>query len=90
MYERIGIPKGASPLVVSKEGGVSREENCGRRTVGVDMKDITGFPSAAILHNAKLHKRFFIAPKWEIYRLRPVAQVSNFRNLKRTDNKLSP
>ena len=69
MYERIGIPKGASPLVVHKEGEFSREENCGRRTVGVDMKDITGFPSAAILHNAKLHKIFFIAPKWEIYRL---------------------
>ena len=41
----------------------------GRRTVKLDMKGITGFPSAAILHNAKLHKRFFIAPKWEIYRL---------------------
>ena len=68
MYERIGIPKGASPLVVPKEGG-SREENCGRRTEELDMKDITGFQSAAILHNAKLHKRFFIAPKWEIYRL---------------------
>ena len=50
MYERIGIPKGASPLVVPKEGGFSREENCGRRTVGVDMKDITGLPSAVILH----------------------------------------
>ena len=68
MYERIGIPKGASPLVVPKEGG-SREENCVRRTVKLDMKDITGFPSAAILHNAKLHKRFFIASKREIYRL---------------------
>jgi len=32
MYERIGIPKGASPLVVPKEGGFSREENCGLRT----------------------------------------------------------
>ena len=42
---------------------------CERRTVKLDMKDITGFPSAAILHNAKLHKRFFIAPKWEIYSL---------------------
>ena len=49
MYERIGIPKGASPLVVPKEGG-SMEETSGRRTVGVDMKDITGLPSAAILH----------------------------------------
>ena len=68
MYERIGIPKGVSPLVVPKEGG-SREENCGRRTGELDMKDITGLPSAAILHNAKLHKRFFIAPKWEIYSL---------------------
>ena len=53
----------------SRKEGSHREENCGRRTVGVDMKDITGFQSAAILHNAKLHKRFFIAPKWEIYRL---------------------
>ena len=69
MYERIGIPKGVSPLVVPKDGGFSREENCVRRTGELDMKDITGLPSAAILHNAKLHKRFFIAPKWEIYRL---------------------
>ena len=50
MYERIGIPKGASPLVVHKEGGFSREENCGRRTGELDMKDITDLPSAAILH----------------------------------------
>ena len=56
-------------MVVPKEGGFSREENCGRRTGELDMKDITGLPSAAILHNAKLHKRFFIAPKWEIYSL---------------------
>ena len=42
---------------------------CERWTVKLDMKDITGFPSAAILHNAKLHKRFFIASKREIYRL---------------------
>ena len=42
---------------------------CERRTVKLDMKDITGFPSAAILHNAELHKRFFIASKWEIYSL---------------------
>ena len=46
----------------------------GKKTAGggrkkLDMKDITGLPSAAILHNAKLHKRFFIAPKWEIYSL---------------------
>ena len=56
MYERIGIPKGASPLVVPKEGGFSREENCVRRTGELDMKDTIGLPSAAILHNAKLHK----------------------------------
>ena len=50
MYERIGIPKGVSPLVVPKEGGFSREENCVRRTGELDMKDITDLPSAAILH----------------------------------------
>ena len=53
MYERIGIPKGASPLVVHKEGG-SREENCGRRPGGLNMKDITGLPSAAILPCGKI------------------------------------
>ncbi len=40
-----------------------------RRTEELDTKDIIASPSAAILHNAKLHKRFFIKPKWEIYRL---------------------
>ena len=42
---------------------------CERWTVKLDTRDITGFPSAAILHNAELHKRFFIASKREIYRL---------------------
>ena len=69
MHGQSWIPEDGNPLVVPKEGGFSREENCGRRTGELDMKDITGLPSAAILHNAKLHKRFFIAPKWEIYRL---------------------
>ena len=69
MHGQSWIPEDGNPLVVPKEGGVSREENCGRRTEELDKKDITGLPSAAILHNAKLHKRFFIAPKWEIYRL---------------------
>ena len=55
MYEQTGIPKGDSPLVVPKEGG-AREENCVRRTGELDMKDTIGLPSAAILHNAKLHK----------------------------------
>jgi len=55
MYEQTGIPKGDSPLVVHKEGW-SREENCVRRTGELDMKDTIGLPSAAILHNAKLHK----------------------------------
>jgi len=32
----------------------------GRRTVKLDMKGITGFPSAAILHNAKLRKRYLV------------------------------
>ena len=50
MYERIGIPKGASPLVVHKEGGFSREENCGRRTEERNTRDIIASPSAAILH----------------------------------------
>ena len=48
--QRIGIPKGASPLVVHKEGG-SREENCGRRTGKWDINSITGLPSAAILQS---------------------------------------
>ena len=50
MYERIGIPKGASPLVVHKEGGFSREENCGWRTEERNTRDIIASPSAAILH----------------------------------------
>ena len=53
MYERIGIPKGVSPLAVPKEGG-SREENCGRRKEELDMKDIITYPSAAILPFSKI------------------------------------
>ena len=49
MHEQIGIPTGGSPLVVPKEGG-SREENCVLRTEKLDMKDVIGSPSAAILH----------------------------------------
>ena len=51
-------------MVVPKEGG-AREENSMRRTGEVDMKDITGSPSAAILHAAKLRKRY-IAPTFDL------------------------
>ena len=77
-------------MVVHKEGG-SREENCGRRTEEFDKKDIIDSPSAVILRNPKLHKRFFIVPnikKTEGYDR--FEQVSRTRNLKRTENNLSP
>ena len=54
MYERIGIPKGVSPLVVPKEGGFSREENCVRRTGELDMKDITSLPFSGILLHGRI------------------------------------
>ena len=63
----------------------------GRRTVERNMKETICFQSAVILLNAKLHKRFFIVPnikKTEGYDR--FEQVSRTRNLKRTENKLSP
>ena len=58
MKDTIGLPSAAiltakllkKYLAVHKEGGFSREENCGRRTGKWDINSITGLPSAAILH----------------------------------------
>ena len=50
MHGQSWIPKDGNPLVVHKEGGFSREKNCVLRTEKLDMKDVIGSPSDAILH----------------------------------------